>query len=311
MCQLAYNSAYHRSLNNTPYFAFFYRDNHIPYDTIYPVTPHEDLGPRQRVKDAQKILEMTRRSIYNTQQHRLQNVNLGRQNAIEVGDLVFATTAHINKKDYKILPKYSGPYRVLSIKFNSATLKSLKTGRISLVSLRNVKLAHHSSISKKENKSVDEPFPIFGDNDLPKGMVEKEIRSHHDMQLLTGSEAKELPEESTLAENPEGLAPASKALGQTPADVRGRGKNLRARSLGTLSDQTLGDMATADPPSSTADPPISSRTRAQSSQKVMTNNMDHKYFLNVELPSAFHKGHRAPPSPTEVYDRWSAGSTTS
>ena len=53
---------------------------------------------------------------YNTKQHRLQIVNLGRQSAIEVGDLVFATTAHINKKDYKILPKYNGRYRVLSIK---------------------------------------------------------------------------------------------------------------------------------------------------------------------------------------------------
>ena len=170
---------------------------------------------------------------------------------------------------------------------------------------------------------MDEPFPIFGDNDLPQEMVEKEIRSHHDMQFLTGSEAKELPEGSTLAENPKGLAPAAKALGQTPADVRGKDKNLRARSLGTLSDQTLGgtatadpsSSATADPPSSKTDPPISSRTRAQKtraqSSQVMTNNMDHKYFLNVELPSAFHQGYKVPPSPTEVYDRWSARSTTS
>ena len=128
MCQSAYNSSYHRSLNNTPYFSFFYRDNHLPYDIIYPTTPHEDVGLRQCVKDAQKILEITRASIYNTQQHRLQNVNLNKQNFIEVGDLVFASMVHVNKKDHKILPKYSGPYRVISMKFNSSTLKSIRTG---------------------------------------------------------------------------------------------------------------------------------------------------------------------------------------
>ena len=192
MCQSAYNSAYHRNLNNTAYFSFFYRDNHLPYSIKYPVTPHEDKGLGQYVKDTQKILEMARTSIYIMQQHRLQNVNHNKQNLVGVGDIVFATTAHINKKDYKILPKYSGPYRVLSIKFNSATLKSLTTGQISLVSLRNVKQAHHSSISKKKHRSVDEPFPIHGNNDLPQEMVEREIRSHYDAQLLTGSESVEL-----------------------------------------------------------------------------------------------------------------------
>ena len=285
----------------------------MPYDIIYPVTPHEDQGLRQRVKDAQKILEMTRMSIYNTQQHRLQNVNIGKENAIEVGDLVFATTAHVNKKDYKILPKYSGPYRVLSIKFNSATLKSLKTGRISLVSLRNVKIAHHSSISKKDHRSVDEPYPTHGANDLPKELIEKEIRSHSDTLLLTGSESEELPEEPTPAESPKESAPAKKALDHTPASKREGDTKLRARSLGKLADQTLGGTAPrAGPPEDTeAVPlgdtePISTRTRSQ--KKVMTNQLDQEYFLKVELPTALHKGSKAPSFPKEVYDRWSATS---
>merc|ERR1712121_220284 len=128
-----------------------------------------------------------------TQQHRLQNVNSEKQNTIEVGDLVFAATAHVNKKDYKILPKFSGPFRIISLKYNSATIKSLRSGRISQVSLRNVKLVHHSAITKKEHESVDEPFPTHGNNDLPEEVDHKEVKSHRDTTLL-GSESEELPD---------------------------------------------------------------------------------------------------------------------
>lgn len=313
MCQSAYNSSYHKSLNTSPYFAFFYRDNHLPYDIIYPTTPHEDVGLRQRVKDAQKILEITRKSIFNTQQHRLQNVNSDKQNSIEVGDLVFAREVHVNKKDHKILPKFCGPFRVLSMKFNVATIKSLRTGRISQVSLRNVKLAHHSSITKKEHKSVDEPFPIHGDNDLLPEMCHKEIKSHFDTTLLTGSESEVILDEDPSTDNSEKNDPT------TSTEVLRHKKKESVRSTAdTLQDQTLGGNASESTtstfrrPSKVVKPhrvsqeetePISSRTRGR--QKV-TEKVDHIYFLNVELPTQSHSGRRIPSPSDEILLRWSA-----
>ena len=315
MCQSAYNSSYHKSLNTSPYFAFFYRDNHLPYDIIYPTTPHEDVGLRQRVKDAQKILEITRKSIFNTQQHRLQKVNFDKQNSIEVGDLVFAAMAHVNKKNHKILPKFCGPFRVLSIKFNAATIKSLRTGRISQVSLRNVKLAHHSSITKKEHKSVDEPFPIHGDNDLPPEMCHKEIKSHFDTTLLTGSESDEIIDESPSSDNSEINDPTT----STEVLKHKKKEKVSTRStIDTLQDQMLGGNTLESTTSTFQRPskvvnlpkvsqeetePISSRTRGR--QKAI-EKVDHIYFLNVELPTQLHSGRRVPSPSDETLLRWSA-----
>ena len=192
------------------------------------------MGLRQRVKDAQKILKITRKSIFNTQQHWLQNMNFDKQNSIEVGDLVFAMIAHVNKKDHKILPKFCGPFRVLSMKFNATTIKSLRTGRISQVSLRNVKLAHHSSITKKEHKSVDEPFPIHGDTDLLPEMCHKEIKSHFDTTLLTGSESEEILDENLSTDN------SGKNDPTTSTEVLRHKKKESVRlTADNLQDQTL------------------------------------------------------------------------
>ena len=199
------------------------------------------------------------------------------------------------------------------MKFNVATIKSLRTGRISQVSLRNVKLAHHSSITKKEHKSVDEPFPIHGDNDLLPEMCHKEIKSHFDTTLLTGSESEEILDENPSADN------SGKNDPTTSTEVLRHKKKESVRSTAdTLQDQTLGGNAlesttsTFRRPSKVVKPhrvsqeetePISSRTRGR--QKV-TEKVDHIYFLNVELPTQSHSGRRIPSPSDEILLRWSA-----
>ena len=170
MCQTAYNSSYHRSLNN------------VPYSILYPSTPHEDVSLRERVKVAQRILELTRGAIAKTQEPRLQNINMDKKNTIEEGNIVFCKAIHVGKKDYKILSKFIGPFRVQSLHGNCATVKALSTGRPSRVSLRNVKIV-----------PLNEPFPVHGDNDFPEDYPHGEVKSHKDA-ATAGEETENLPD---------------------------------------------------------------------------------------------------------------------
>ena len=295
MCQLAYNLSYHKSINTTPYFSFFYRDGHLPYSILYPAEPHVDSDLASRVKEAQRVLELTRNAIANTQQSRLQNVNIGKKEEVEVGDLVFGKAVHINTKDYKILPGWIGPFRVLSLKGNSAMVKSLRTGRTSCVSLRNVKLLHHSALTKRDHPSVDEPFPVHGNNDFPNDFPHVEIKSHReavDFPSLPDLEV-EVPNDKVS----EGALSDAIAVRTQPcvlsdtADVLGRGSRAQDRAALERAPKPQSEMNT----NGTQVKPISSRTRSKTpsinalycNSYVLEDKMatvKDKCFLHIALP---------------------------
>ena len=309
MCQSSYNSSYHRSLNNTPYFCFFYRDNHMPYSILYPSIPHEDTELKNRVSDAQIILEMTRSSIAQTQKTRLQNVNINKKNSIEVGDIVFCAQFHVNKKDYKILERWIGPFRILILEGNCATVKSFRTGRISRVSLRNVKLIHHSALTKTDHPSVDEPFPVHGDNDFPNDFPHEEVRSHKDVtfdpevlpdvvtKLVTDSENQDDSEERTLRGK---HSVASKVLGRRwsaeSASSSNEASKINPPSVRKLAGQSEvptqdGGFTQTEVQSKVADKeipngPISLRTRSRTKEyaNFVSINLDEDCFLYIDLP---------------------------
>ena len=168
-----------------------------------------------------------------------------------------------------------------------------------------------------EHKSVDEPFPIHGDNDLPPEICHKEIKSHYDTTLLTGSESEELLGNSTVATDLEGTdpAPRTEALGHQ----REESNKQNTRHPDILHDQVLGgrpesmtESSTFHRPSKVVKPqkfppeeiePISSRTR---SRKKVIHDKDSLYFLTVELPTQLHSGYKVPTPSIETQTRWSA-----
>merc|ERR1712121_349284 len=95
-----------------------------------------------------------------------------------------------------------------------------------------------SAITKADHKSVDEHGPIHGDNDLPPEICHKEIKSHYDTTLLTGSESVELPEDNTSATSLENtdLVPRTEDLGHTVEE----NTKQNTRYSVTLPDQVLG-----------------------------------------------------------------------
>ena len=76
----------------------------------------------------------------------------------------------------------------------TAIIKAIKNGRVRQVSMRQVKLVHHSGITKTENKNVDEVYPLSDDNhDFPPHLPHKDISRHEDTQNIEGDDVLWIP----------------------------------------------------------------------------------------------------------------------
>ena len=191
-CARCYNGAYHRAINNTPFYLMFMRDARIPYDVLLPHAPHDSVPEDSQsvlAHRAARCLDLARKAIAGSQEARLERANdKASKITFEIGDIVYARQVHVNKRDYKILPKYYGPFRIIDLRGpNSAVIKSFRTGRTSNVSLRNIKLVHHEWLSKTDHPSVMREFPLEQDSDLPTGVEGvSEIRNHEELTQSTG-----------------------------------------------------------------------------------------------------------------------------
>ena len=186
-----YNSAYHMSIQNTPHYLMFLRDANIPYDTILPATPHEDPSVQNRAEEKARIMELAKTAIMSTQEKRLEDYE-GKpsRRSIVIGDLVYIKNVTVNRRDHKILKKYWGPHRITDLTSNTAVIKCLRTGRVRHVSFRNIKLLHHRSVTKTENKNSEAAFPIEDDEyaDFPGNTPCKEVTRHESLVNLEKNE---------------------------------------------------------------------------------------------------------------------------
>ena len=153
------NAGFHSALGDSPFWLMFGRDPHMPSDTLRTPEPHETPSRSNRAKNMAIALELARSSISSTQEKRKSHLSTSKKNTISIGDLVYACNISVAKKDYKLLSKYIGPFRVVNMKGNTCVIKNLRTGRLRQVSLRFVKLVHFSSITATENKNRNEVFP--------------------------------------------------------------------------------------------------------------------------------------------------------
>ena len=182
-CARCYNGAFHRSINNTPYYLMFMRDARIPYEAILPAVSHDEGTATDMAAKAARCLELARTAIAGTQDSRMDKANLMRKLTFEIGDIVYARQVHVNKRDFKLLPKFYGPFRIMDLKGpNTAIIKSFRTGRMLDVSLRNIKLIHHEWMTKTDHPSVLDVFPCKQDADLPVDVEGvSEVKSHGDL----------------------------------------------------------------------------------------------------------------------------------
>ena len=182
-----YNAGYHRSLGNTPFYLMYGRDPNIPYEAILSPIPHHDGTPSDRAASMARCLRMAREAIVNTQDQAMALANTRSKNKVDAGDIVYIRERYVSKRDHKLLPKYSGPLRVIDLLGPPGTpgaciLKSFKTGRTRQVSLKDVKLLQNHVATKTENGNVGEAFPTIDINaDVPDTVQSTDISRHSDV----------------------------------------------------------------------------------------------------------------------------------
>ena len=128
---------------------------------------------------------------------------------------------------------------------------------------------------------MDEPFPIHGNNDLPQDIDHREVKSHHDTTVLTGSESEELPEEVTQLENEitnlgqPAPAASPSVLAYAPTNERESTIETRTRSSASLSDQTLGGtLARESTHPAPEEGAVNSQTRSHARKNIRINHVD-------------------------------------
>ena len=274
-CQAAYNNALHSALDSTPHFLMFGRDSNTSYETIFPNDPYDDTDSSQRAKVMAKNLEIARSAILNTQRVRQSRQNQGKHITVDVADIVYAQLHHVGKKDYKLLPKYFGPLRVYGLSGNTALIKHFWTNKYYRVSLSHVKLVPHAALTKKDNDSVSEPYPLNDQAELPeiKGLITRVSRHEH----ITSQEIadKQLPRKSikVLPNNQNdfdrydlGDRFEDTELGvQLPKNLEGRTELIGQKGARRKKDAIQRKVVSSNPIEKriilVEDPPVASRTR--------------------------------------------------
>ena len=165
--QLAVNSAYTSALGDSPFFIYKGKDPELPATRFakpkfsYADSSNFEQGRQKRehfvmesVKE--KLLEAADRNCRQRAKH-------CKEKTLQVEDRVFIRRIQ-KKNESKLIPKWQGPYRILSQKNPGVyKLKDLKTGKVSEVHIENIKerviMARESEIPLIECPEARLPFP--------------------------------------------------------------------------------------------------------------------------------------------------------
>ena len=159
MATLAYNTAYHRVLKESPYFIFFMRDVNLPFHNILetpsPWYAYDDLKHEMQVR-AHTCYQLAKKYIEAGQEdnERYRNVKAKRRD-IRVGDRVYLKKV---RNITKFGTKYIGPFRIMKILGVIFWLKELATSKI--VKVHGDRLKLEEIIEKNENPNAMSTYPI-------------------------------------------------------------------------------------------------------------------------------------------------------
>lgn len=159
---LAYNTAYHRIIGDTPFFLTFLRDPCLPFIKFCrPGRCYYNIDDyRQKLlATAGMVFELVQREVAMSLPNAPGPRKLNRP--FTVGDRVYIKNVKKSGESRKFAPLYVGPYRVLKI-INPVILKirNLGTGKVLNVHIDRVKVVAESEISIDENPYVGRPYPL-------------------------------------------------------------------------------------------------------------------------------------------------------
>ena len=140
-CVSMINSTYSKSRKQSPYFLTFFRHPRLPYTSIINQPPaYSDSSISHKFSQIQKTLIDTEKLL--SQKFDESKRYFGSNpSKITVGSKVFVRTSQRGKLDFKLAPKFKGPFICIRVHEHTVTLKPLAGGKLITEHKNNCKLA--------------------------------------------------------------------------------------------------------------------------------------------------------------------------
>ena len=171
MATFAYNTAYHRTLRESPYFLLHHVDPLIPYKQIFSSSV-----VRYDFDSYRYFLATAASKIFNRVKLYLQFANKdiqerqtkkARMLPVKVGSRVYLRNVYKPGLSTKLQPLYIGPYRVIEqISRVVVKIRDIRDGQEKTVHTDRLKLIDEDNLRDIDNPNVRQPFPVNEDTDL-------------------------------------------------------------------------------------------------------------------------------------------------
>lgn len=163
-CTLAYNTAYHRSIRESPFFLLFLRDPRMPYTMLEsPQKPWYDIDSyKQEISViAKKVYERCQMYLEEGREEMERNYKPSKVKPLKVGDRVFLKHIPTRKEPKKLQSIFDGPYRVVD-KISDVVVKirNLRTSKLVTVHTDRVKVLHEDCIDVQQCPAARRAYPF-------------------------------------------------------------------------------------------------------------------------------------------------------
>ena len=168
--EFALNTAYNRSIGDSPYFLVFQQDPRLPYEVFCS----KQLIPAYNIDCyrtyvcnlAKRTFEITRRFLDNAKDRQEKEYNKRYKTharEFNIGDRVYLK--RLQGSENKFESKFIGPFRIKEVHNDQLLVESIATSKRVKVHSSYVKLAHESDISHEENLNLGKAYPFHDSNE--------------------------------------------------------------------------------------------------------------------------------------------------
>ena len=233
MATFAYNTAYHRSIQDSPYFLLFHTDPRVPFQNIFRAVP-----PFYNLDDYKAKMHALANKVFHRVQENLQAMSQEIENQqkrktvldVKEGDRIYIKKPPIPGLAHKLQPKYEGPYRLVKrVSEVNYRIKNLVSNKETTVHTNRMKVVPESCLKPSDNANVRQPYPVH-----TKMIEGEENRTRETDDSDSNNEDEEdsenEPSESEVEEVSESLVPVhelseeprERSIGRSPYPLRSR-----------------------------------------------------------------------------------------
>ena len=190
----AYNTAYHRTIRDSPFYLLYFRDPMTPYSTIIEENPmpwyNIDSYKHRMTLMAQKVYERCAMYLEEGRIELERNYKKSKIKPIKIGDRVYIKNVYKKGEPTKLQAAYNGPYRVIKkISDVVVTVKNLNTNKIVTLHTNRVRLLHEDCVDIKMQPNIRKAYPLKDNkNEMQEFLPEGPIISLPDEENICNEE---------------------------------------------------------------------------------------------------------------------------